>query len=676
MRMRVERARKRVRMSDSNPYNSSLYDSNNIHNTSQNGDGQKLSAKQLYEQRKNYIRSSNIMAETSQYLVEHLCTLPMDRSDGISSVDDGLRHLHMLESSGKAWIQEMVLQVDTTAVSLLDADTKEEVERFPFESIQLCQAVRSESRPNAILALICIEDFNSIPDLHFFYCSDIEAESVQEDINTAIKDSKGEAGKMRPATLRTNMARLVETNAGFLPPPPRSPAPSPAFTGDDIDHYSSCSQDEENAEIMPKRVEHDVQILNHLLDDIEVFIAKLQKAAEAYGHLNQRKKGRKNKQKSFGEGMFTLRSKPPSEQEFIDILQKMKCAFNVLARLKGQIQNPNSTELIHHLFSPLEMVVQSTGGPELARSVEIPLLKRDAVDLIKTSTNQHEMEFWKSLGDAWTRSREQWETELSIPNYTPRFYSNWKPPPLPTVKQDNKGSLERNVTSQRNQHSFNHSHRQADDSHKKSAELTAIIRYDFVARNAEELSVQCNEIVEVLDNNRQWWKVKNHSGHEGFIPNNILEIIQTTELGYHEPLYARSLERQRDGDSKMQHMTHLSCPTSPTSPISPTSPRHYESNRMNLETSKQAAQHLQDELLKRLAGQNVNKRNFNIPRSGGPSLVIGKNSTQKEVKAWLVAKGFSTMTVESLGVLTGPQLFSLTKNEITSVCGDEGSRGG
>ena len=48
----------------------------------------------------------------------------MDRSEGISSVDDGLRHLHMLESSGKAWIQEMVLQVDTTAVSLLDADTK------------------------------------------------------------------------------------------------------------------------------------------------------------------------------------------------------------------------------------------------------------------------------------------------------------------------------------------------------------------------------------------------------------------------------------------------------------------------------------------------------------------------------------------------------------------------
>lgn len=39
------------------------------------------------------------------------------------------------------------------------------------------------------------------------------------------------------------------------------------------------------------------QILNCTLDDIEVFVARLQKAAEAYRQLNQRKKGKKNKKK-------------------------------------------------------------------------------------------------------------------------------------------------------------------------------------------------------------------------------------------------------------------------------------------------------------------------------------------------------------------------------------------
>lgn len=39
------------------------------------------------------------------------------------------------------------------------------------------------------------------------------------------------------------------------------------------------------------------QILNCALDDIEIFVARLQKAAEAFSQLNQRNKSKKNKKK-------------------------------------------------------------------------------------------------------------------------------------------------------------------------------------------------------------------------------------------------------------------------------------------------------------------------------------------------------------------------------------------
>lgn len=48
----------------------------------------------------------------------------MDKAESITTVDDAVKRLILLDSKDKIWTQEMLLQVTDKAVRLLDADTE------------------------------------------------------------------------------------------------------------------------------------------------------------------------------------------------------------------------------------------------------------------------------------------------------------------------------------------------------------------------------------------------------------------------------------------------------------------------------------------------------------------------------------------------------------------------
>nr|XP_032833963.1 epidermal growth factor receptor kinase substrate 8-like isoform X1 [Petromyzon marinus] len=715
----------------------------------------------LAEQRKNYARSSNIKAETAQYHVEHLSTFEMDRKEGLVNLEDGIRRLRLLDSTGKIWTQDMLLQVDERSVALVDIESKEELENFTLTSIISCQAVLTEPNYSSILALICTDVGQAKPDLHLFHCVEVGAELIKNDIDSAIADSKDGRKNRRPETLRFNQERMRMSpspapgaasvySESHSPVSNRSRTPNDLSTQDrDSDRFSVYSQEsDETPEMMAKRVDRDVQILNHLLDDIELFVARLQKSAEAYGELNKRKKEKKGKRK--GEGVLTLRSKPPPPGEFREILQKFKYCFNLLARLKGHIQNPDSTELVHFLFTPLEMVVHSTGGPDLARLITSPLLTRDCIDMLQGCLAAKERELWKSCGDAWNKSKAEWPRDQHVPPYVPRFRSGWEPPLLDVPVRERERERAREhvaelvdgrgppLAQHHNEPPWMHSEPdgaahlpnngyvafgQPDPYHhgllppgdrgfdgsappprSPLGPQTAIVRYDFMARNSNELAVRKDDVVEVIENSKQWWKVRSVTGHEGYVPNNILDLLKGGDGGgmggmgggmgglSDEPLYSRALQRLVGELSEKQRTDsgnrYPGGPASPGLPLPPNGlqrqgsgdsanalgPEPPRSNNNNNNQRDPAQQHVQEELLKRLSGQNVNKRNFMIPRSKGTAVVLSFDSSPEDVKSWLVAKGFSNLTVDSLGVLTGAQIFSLNKEELKAVCPDEGAR--
>ncbi|XP_071407489.1 epidermal growth factor receptor kinase substrate 8 isoform X2 [Pithys albifrons albifrons] len=708
----------------------------------------RTSAKALYEQRKNYARDSiSSISETSQYHVEHLTTFVLDRKEAMITVDDGIRKLKLLDAKGKVWTQDMILQVDDKAVSLVDLESKNELENFPLSTIQHCQAVMNACNYNSILALVCKEPTQNKPDLHLFQCDEIKASFIHEDIESAISDSKSGKQKKRLETLR-----MISKADSAIPPPPRAPAPVPPGTITQVDVRSRVAawsawaaeqgdfekqrqyhEHEETAEMMAARIDRDVQILNHILDDIEYFVTKLQKAAEAFAELSKRKKTKKSKKKGPGEGVLTLRAKPPPPDEFVDCFQKFKHGFNLLAKLKFHIQNPSAADLVHFLFTPLHMVVQTTGGPELAGTVLSPLLTKDTIDFLRYTVTSEEGQLWMSLGDTWTKARADWPKDHFIPPYVPRFRNGWEPPLLNFMGAPKEQELNHlaesvaNVAEQQRKQEMKRisaeppgvpdyppSDGNYEAHNKAQSKKYAKCKYEFMARNNSELSVMKEEIVEILDDRKQWWKVQNKSGSTGFVPNNILDPLRNQEggQGWPEPVYTRTIQKQKTDYVAKQPDPVPATPSPPPTPapvpvavpLPPNAPAPIpvpvpkapaavsrqsstssdsggsvardtqRQKQIPVDRRKSQMEEVQDELVHRLTiGRSAAQRKFHVPRPNIPVVNITYDSSPEDVKAWLQSKGFNPVTVNSLGVLTGAQLFSLNKEELRTVC-PEGSR--
>ncbi|XP_078128813.1 epidermal growth factor receptor kinase substrate 8a isoform X2 [Sander vitreus] len=719
-----------------------LYESDEIYFLRSSAKHKKKSQKQ----RKHFTKTSiNSLTDTSQYHVEHLTTFVLDRKDGMITVEDGVRRLRLLDAKGKVWTQEMLLQVEEKTVSLIDQGTKNELENFPIGTVQHCQAVMNACSYDSILALVCKDSAQSKPDLHLFQCDHIKANLIHADIESAMIDAKGGKVKKRPETLK-----MILKSDGVIPPPPAAPAPEPPVSSNQMDVKSRAAawsawtneqHDYERQQQIPEdgemdttaaRVDRDVQILNHVLDDIEFFVTKLQKAAEAFGELSKRKKVKKGKKKGPGEGVLTLRSKPPGEDEFVDCLQKFKHAFNQLGKLKDHIQNPSAVDLLHFLFTPLRMVVQASGSVDLARSVVVPLLTQDAIDFLHTAGTAEERHLWVALGEGWTKCRLEWPKDHYFPPCVLTFRDGWEPPAFPSREQELTQLAESldNTEIQRQDElrtrlesavqTFPPADGSFDADSRVQSNLFAKSKYDFVARNNTELSVLKDEVVEVVDDRKQWWKVRNGCGASGYVPNNILEITKAVDItGRGEPIYSHTIQKQNtrtDYISSKPVATPMPPPPAPTPPppvptrlptppLPPPAPEparpatasstisrqdsttstdtgsvamreHSNQRPPPVNRRKSNMEEVQDELMHRLTlGRSAQKKIQVSSRSGSlPSNSISYDSSPTDVKAWLTAKGFSPVTITSLGVLTGAQLFSLNKEELKTVCPDDGAR--
>ncbi|GLD64446.1 epidermal growth factor receptor kinase substrate 8-like protein 3 isoform X1 [Lates japonicus] len=282
----------------------------------------------------------------------------------------------------------------------------------------------------------------------------------------------------------------------------------------------------------------------------------------------------------------------PSTEEFETYFHKTKYALNLLGELNGKIHNPSAPELVHSLFSTLAFVV-SHCPDGMPPTIVAPLLMPQCIRLMSEEASPEEDQLWQSLGDAWNIPSTQWpEDDEDIPTYTLEFSDGWQPPEVsdfsePVSRQDSPRPAPSQTSAK-----WTPPHRPQKSRSGDSQPHPMRVKSDFISRNHRELTVRKGEIVEVLDTSKQWWKVRNNSREEGYIPNNVLET--------------------------------------------PDDEQPYEQI------------------------------------DGTP--VLSKRSKPAEVKAWLEDKGFSKITIRCLGVLSGSMLLGMTREELKTVCPEEGGR--
>ncbi|XP_069046429.1 epidermal growth factor receptor kinase substrate 8-like protein 3b [Lepisosteus oculatus] len=572
------------------------------------------SAKAIYKQRKEYAESITRQPDNFQFRVEHLFTSELDNRE-VHTVDDCISQLKQLDAQGRVWGQDMLLEVQGSSLQLTDIETKEELESFPLRAIVEVKAVLHSCVYDSILTITVQERNKSRTSVFLFQCEEMGAEHVRADLDKAINQRREETGNQD--NIRDNLENIIGQQGPrqqrnkpppLLPPMDRWSGPEPhssQWTTPDYeeDNHSQQFTPQEEPQYMPEEppdlqkaeLERNVEILNHVLNDVELFIGQVGAVVAQTPGKEKEKKSKKNKSKKNApvQGL-------PSTGEFVSCMQKIKYGFNLLGKLNGKIHNPSAPDFVHILFSALGFLTSNCPWRDLPPSVLTPLLTPPAIQLLRQEVSPEEDQLWCSLGDAWNVPRSQWPDGNNIPPYIPEFSDGWQPPTPVIPPTANHASMRRegrrDVPERENMFTPEQNPDPWSSPQTRSNENPRYMRvmYDFMARNNQELSIMKGDIVQVLDDSRQWWRVRNIREEEGFVPHNVLESMEENPQAEYQDV------------------------------LNP------------------------------------------------PSL--NKTSKPQEVKAWLEYKGFSKITVRCLGVLSGSLLLGMTRDELKSVCPEEGGR--
>ncbi|XP_037671296.1 epidermal growth factor receptor kinase substrate 8-like protein 3 isoform X2 [Choloepus didactylus] len=502
------------------------------------------SSRAIYLHRKEYAQSLTTEPTLLQHRVEHLMTCKLG-TQRVWEPKDALKKLQEMDAQGRVWSQDLLLQVRDGWLQLLDIETKEELDSYHLGSIQAMDVALNICSYNSVLSITVQESGLPGSSTLLFQCQEVGAERLRTGLQRALEEEleqRPRFGAHRPGQDRWPGPPLEQAptlERGPLPVQPHwmtpeqniPPSPRSQSRHSSAQEPSAFSPPSPIRPASPEDPERDEEVLSHVLRDIELFVGKLKEIQAKTGKKKKKKKKRLGKKKDkYQEGL--------TRAQYIDCFQKIKYSLNLLGKLTNRLHGTGAPEFVHILFQTLDFIQTHCPESGLAAQVISPLLTSKAVNLLQSCLSPDESNFWKELGEAWTTSRANW-TGKEPPPYHPTFYDGWQlPEPFstqaPSGYQD-PNSLRPRLESTSHfaqEETHNHGPLPGDTNPMPSSPrpveptLKMQVLYEFEARNPQELTVAEGQVLEVLDQSKRWWLVKNEKGQSGYIPSNILEPLQ------------------------------------------------------------------------------------------------------------------------------------------------------
>ncbi|XP_021121276.1 epidermal growth factor receptor kinase substrate 8-like protein 3 isoform X1 [Heterocephalus glaber] len=514
------------------------------------------SSKAIYLHRKEYSQRLTSEPTLLQHRVEHLMTCKLG-TQRIQEPKDVLQKLQEMDAQGRVWSQDLILQVKDGWLQLLDIETKvsppgnpaEELDSYRLDNIKAIDVALNTCSYNSVLSITVQESGLPGTSTLLFQCQEVGAQRLRTSLHKALEEEleqrrpqfgslySGQEKWKGPPLERPLPVEKAPPSEWESPPeqphrmtPEHSIPPSPK----PLPHYPSAREPSAFALSPPRQSpspEHpgrDEEVLNHALRDIELFTGRLKEAQGKASHKKKKKLGKhKNKTQ---EGI--------TREQYIDCFQKIKYSLNLLGKLAIRLQETSAPEFVHILFPTLNFILSQCPEDGLAAQVVSPLLTPKAINLLQSCLSPSESNLWKELGIAWTTSLVDW-TGNEPPPYQPTFSDGWQPTEPSSqapIEYEDSVSLRRSRLNSTPRFAedeiYNHGLQPEDPNLWSSSPkpvkptLKMQVLYEFEARNPQELTVVQGEVLEVLDQSKRWWLVKNEAGQSGYIPSNILEPLQ------------------------------------------------------------------------------------------------------------------------------------------------------